>query len=145
MLTKRSFLLFTILLLVTLALLALDSDKGASGPDVYAAAVTLNWQADPTVNELLNTTGSSIAVTRITAGQYRIESNPPAFTVGRTLYQTHHYVMGPSATIQITMQCAVVTYCNLYVYHADPFGNSLYFYDGGTAGLAIPIKIEVYP
>lgn len=141
--SDRFLLLF--LLLIALTLMALGSDEKASKPDVYAAAVTLNYQTDPTVNELVNTTGSVITVTRIAAGQYRIEANPPVFTVGRTLYQTHYYSMGPSVTVQVALRCFVADYCDLRAFHADPLGNSLYFYDGGTAGLAIPVKIEVYP
>lgn len=142
---KRTEFVLRLFLVLAVAGVVTAQGKAAPGPVAYKAAVVVNVGTDPTVTELENTTGVAITITRIAAGQYRITPSSPVFTVGRTIYYTHYYNMGPSVTVQATMRCYTAEFCDLWLVHADPAGNSQYFYDGSTAGRAIPIVIEVYP
>lgn len=144
---QYQWLVWAILLLLVWSSTRAEGNDKAAGPPakVYAATAILNASTDPTVTELENTTGAVVNIFRVAAGQYHIESNPPVFTVGRTLAFHEFYNMGPSVTLIGNIRCAVVDYCDLRVFHANPFGDSLYFYDGGSAGLPVPIRIEVYP
>lgn len=145
-LSGQAFAIIAILV-VALALIAFSrsDDNRRAVPSVYAAAAVIPYASNPVVTELVNTTGAVITMERVAPGQYHISSSPPVFVVGRTIYWTHYYSMGPSATVQAAMVCNQIDLCRLSVYYSDPSGNSQFFYDGGTSGLAIPIKIEVYP
>jgi len=142
---KRTEFILCLLLILAVAGVVTAQGKAAPVPVVYAAALSIPQAGDPIVNELENTTGATITVTRYATGRYRVQSTPPIFTVGRVIYETDYYVMGPSVTVIATMRCIVVDYCDIWMLSADPFGNSQYFYDHGTHGQFIPLRIEVYP
>lgn len=145
---KRNFyplILIVIILFGMWQVAAAENKAAPPPPKVYAAAMSIPQAANPVVNELENTTGSTITITRQASGRYRILSTPPIFTVGRVIYAIEYHNMGPSITVLATMRCIVVDYCDIWVMSADPFGNSQYFYDGGTNGQFIPVRIEVYP
>lgn len=136
--------MYACLLLLLIPLLS-AFDKSARPPVLtYVAAMSIPQAGDPIVNELENTTGSKITVTRYATGRYRIESDPPVFVVGRTYYSTQYYNMGPSITVLATMRCIQQANCEIWIVSSDPFGNSQYFYDGGTNGQFIPVRIDIY-